>query len=136
LFDSVDNIKREIYISKLAGDNGLSPKVHDYFQFGDNIYMIMDKLDETLENMMYDNKFPMLYKKVQNKINLIHDLGIVHKDLKLDNIMVKGDDVFIIDFGLAFLLKDGDEELFSEDYIDNYPHIEFYKNGMKCNDWA
>lgn len=36
-FNNLDNIKREIYISKLAGDNNVSPKVHDYFKIDDNI---------------------------------------------------------------------------------------------------
>lgn len=98
----------------------------------------MDKMDDTLENVTYSNKFPLLYKKIQDKIKIMHNLGIIHRDLKLDNIMFKGNDVFIIDFGLSFVVDDKDEyeDLFGDDYIDNFPQINFYINGKKCNDWA
>ena len=36
-----------------------------------------------------------------NSLKAVHDLGIAHRDLKFDNVMMKGQDPVLIDFGLA-----------------------------------
>ena len=39
--------------------------------------------------------------KLYHKIKEIHDLGIHHNDLKPENVLVKDDGMFIIDFGVS-----------------------------------
>jgi serine/threonine protein kinase len=46
--------------------------------------------------------------QVLNAVSYMHNLGFVHGDLKLDNILLKGEQVALADFGQTVLLKDGD----------------------------
>ena len=41
-------------------------------------------------------------------INHIHNLGILHKDIKFDNILIEKGQIKIIDFGLAALRENWD----------------------------
>jgi serine/threonine protein kinase len=44
-------------------------------------------------------------------VNYIHSLGIVHRDLKLENILISEDTrVHLIDFGLSCYMKGGKAE--------------------------
>lgn len=38
-----------------------------------------------------------------NAVKYIHDLGIIHSDIKPQNIMVKGEDIKLIDFGISIV---------------------------------
>jgi serine/threonine protein kinase len=48
-----------------------------------------------------------LVAQVVRILDHIHGVCVVHRDLKPDNLMMKGDDVHLIDFGLATFYVDG-----------------------------
>lgn len=72
-------------------------------------FYIMDYIDgKTFEQEIFrEGKIFTLFESLQITKNLlesvvtIHQKGIVHRDLRIPNILLKEDDLYIIDFGLA-----------------------------------
>ncbi len=71
-------------------------------------YLVLEKLDETLQDLRLKDKTHVdppqvkhIFHDLLDAINSMHELGILHNDLKLANIMLKGQDVKLIDFGLS-----------------------------------
>ena len=54
-----------------------------------------------------------LFDEILNALEFAHSRGVVHRDLKPQNILVRkaDDQPQILDFGCAYLLDEGDEEL-------------------------
>ena len=54
---------------------------------------------------LYENKIKKILYKVFSGLNYIHEVGMVHRDLKPDNILYKDkgadSEIAIIDFGFA-----------------------------------
>lgn len=103
--------QREAYL--LAGKikHPAVPKVIDYFQFGENWYIVMEYIDgDSLEKQRKERNQPFSVKEVLLLIyqllqilDLLHnqDPPIIHRDIKPSNIKVKNDCVYLLDFGLA-----------------------------------
>ena len=103
--------------------NGL--KIYAYYDDDDHYILIMENGGRSLENIAcshkkkildlirydgyrsnyfyqsYLNKIHRYMVKLYHKIKEIHDLGIHHNDLKPENVLVKDDGMFIIDFGVS-----------------------------------
>ena len=126
--------RNEIEISKVAGDHGISPKIYDSYVCVNNkdsscygvIYMEYIK-GLTLSDFLYKyyskENVLIIRRLLEEKINKLHNLGILHSDLHSDNVMVVMDgsnikDVVIIDFGFSQYIKD---------YI-------YHRNHQKLND--
>lgn len=61
------------------------------------------------EGSIYSEKDSLvILKKVAHIVEYIHSLNIVHRDLRLPNILSQHDHVYIIDFGLAVCQNDTD----------------------------
>ncbi len=88
-------------------------------------------MDGTLSDITNQDEFPLLSGKIKDKLDKMHELGIVHRDLSIDNIMYKGTDIYIIDFGASFLVNPGDnnEDLYAEDVMNGNMQIDFYLDG-------
>lgn len=76
-------------------------------------FYIMDFIDgNTIEQEIFregktfslEESFIIL-EKLLNVIIRIHDQKIVHRDLRIPNILLKNDEIYIIDFGLASYIK-------------------------------
>ncbi|UOK56516.1 protein kinase [Bacillus sp. OVS6] len=76
---------------------------------------------ETFEDLIFIKKeaygekesFHILLK-VLRAVKILHDNGIVHRDLRIPNILMKNQSIHIIDFGLARRLNDSNEVFKSE----------------------
>lgn len=99
----------EIY-KKLEHCKGV-PHVH-YFGLHDNhYYLILDLMGSNLQEIFEErgNRFSlktciMIFKRLLNFFESIHDRGIIFRDLKPENILVGYDnpkELYIVDFGMA-----------------------------------
>jgi Kae1-associated kinase Bud32 len=93
--------KREAKILERLQNAGFSsPKLvaHDEKQTVFMEYLEGPKLRDILEKSDYRK----LCGQVGKKIASMHNNGIIHGDLTTSNMILKGDEIFFIDFGLSF----------------------------------
>ena len=103
---SKDNIllKNEARMYYVLGENTNIPQFRSYGKEGLYTYLIIDLLDSSLRNnkqYMFSPKIKIIGDQLVDCIKSIHDSGIIHRDIKPDNFMLKNDKLFVIDFGLA-----------------------------------
>ncbi|MCH9030987.1 MAG: protein kinase [candidate division Zixibacteria bacterium] len=88
-------------------DHPSFPKSHDRFEIGERVALVMDLVEgEPAENLI-DN----LHQDLPAAVNFLKKAfaamahagarGVIHADLKPENMLIKDDEVSIIDFGLA-----------------------------------
>ena len=71
----------------------------------DKGYLLMDKASKTLSDLSIDElsegKITYIIFQILQGVNYMHKHGIMHRDLKLNNILLYGNDVKICDFGCS-----------------------------------
>lgn len=79
----------------------------DQMSFEDTfeLFAVMEPLDSSLLDTIIKPKKPTeylhLFYQILSAVDAIHGLGYLHGDIKPDNIMVKGNDIRIIDYGFS-----------------------------------
>lgn len=106
------SIEKECTISKIAGELGIAPKI---LECGTKPptkndktlqYIVMEKLEGQTVYEKYKKNVPeIVMKQIQKLINILDDNHIKHNDLHLNNIMFHRDKPYIIDYGLANIIK-------------------------------
>lgn len=84
-------------------------KVRDTFEENDTVYFVMDfvegqSLGSKIKNQgtLYEQQVKKYSIQILNALKEIHKEGILHRDIKPDNIIIKPDDTAVlIDFGIA-----------------------------------
>lgn len=87
--------------------------IYEFFEFENNYYIVYEYVDgETLGNFLQKHsiKYPiislMISYEIIEAIEYIHKNGIIHRDIKPDNIMISKDgSVKVMDFGIAKVLS-------------------------------
>ncbi len=105
--------RREYKLLRKAMEVGLNvPKPIDFNEIDMKIVMEHikgDVLKETLDNYK-EEKRDKVSKLIGEQIALMHDNDIIHGDLTTSNMILKQDQVFLIDFGLGSIsLKSEDK---------------------------
>lgn len=98
---------------KQLGHHPQIPKLTAYFQEGQNLYLVQQYVDghnliELLEQngAFSEQQIRQVLLDVLPVLQSLHDQGVIHRDLKPDNIMQRRDGKHVlIDFGVAKLLK-------------------------------
>jgi len=66
-----------------------------------NCDIIMQKIDGVLVGDLPNIKLVNICKKIGKLVGIMHKNGITHGDLTTSNFIESGNNIFIIDFGLA-----------------------------------
>ncbi len=120
----IELVKREVEVLKLC-QHPNTLRLLDMFENQDYIYIVMELLHEDLFTYMEKRGFQLsevracsIVHSLATAIFYLHSYGIIHRDLKLDNIMMvdesEDSDVKIVDFGLSKMVGPG--ELCSEPF--------------------
>jgi len=110
----IKRFQREVRAFKIAKQNKITGVI-EYYNSGtihidgfDFLYILMEKASDDLASYLEKQKFDFtLNQKVSFCINLInsfrklHEVGIYHRDIKHDNILVVNDELKIGDLGLV-----------------------------------
>lgn len=92
--------KREV---KLLTRLDFAPNVFSYNDFKIEMEFIDGfLLKDILDSLNFNNRKKILIK-VGNQIAKMHDLNVIHGDLTTSNMILKGDKIYFIDFGLGFI---------------------------------
>ena len=98
----------------LRGIQGV-PRIRTFGKEGNYNYMVIDVLGDSIEK--YKNKQIHSIQKIGLQmidiIRDVHEKGIIHRDVKPENILCQNGNLFFIDFGLAIPFMN------EEQHIDN-----------------
>lgn len=125
----IDGVERELSIlQKLHHPNIVA--LEEFYEDADNYYIVMelvpggDLMDFVAANgAIGEDATQVITKQILEGIAYVHALGISHRDLKPDNILIKQDDpilVKITDFGLA---KFSDNSTFMKTFCGTLAYV-------------
>lgn len=105
--DRSDRTYMEIRILKQLKHNNII-KMKGWFEDDETIYVVLEYIDGKDCAKYYKEKLPnkmqvkTIMKQLISALTYIHSKGIVHRDIKLENILVdKNGNIKLIDFGLC-----------------------------------
>eukprot|EP01135_Chromosphaera_perkinsii_P009552 Nk52_evm2s1810 gene=Nk52_evmTU2s1810 len=121
--------------------------LHNCFEDNNYVYMVVELCDTELysylRNMgrkLRESEAREFLKQIVEGISYLHSFGIIHRDLKLSNLLVTGDKkIKIADFGLAAKLKNVDEtrktmcgtpNFIAPEIVQHQPH------GLQADVWS
>lgn len=113
-------------------DHPCIPKLYHHFSYGNHLFYSMEFIDgSNLEDVLFaeQSKFKekdalLVLKQMLDIMEYLHLRGIVHKDIRIPNMMLSEEKLFLIDFGLASKLgiraesMEEREELIQDDFYD------------------
>ncbi|MBM7703171.1 serine/threonine protein kinase [Metabacillus iocasae] len=93
------------------------PTLHEVIQDQGRLFIIMDYVNgKTFEDLIFvegktytESEALYVLLQVIEVVTYIHKQGIVHRDLRIPNVLFVEDEICIIDFGLARFIGDQDE---------------------------
>lgn len=103
------------------------PKFYEQFLFEGNLFFTMEHISgPNLEEYIFDHQVKLseveaiqLLLQLLNIVESLHVKHIIHRDIRLPNIIVHHDQLKLIDFGLArYIGEDTSNELSSRDSIE------------------
>ena len=99
-------------------------RIYDVFESLNDVYIIMQKGGESLKsyianlNLSFDEVLK-ISSQIANGLKCLHSLGIIHRDIKLENIVHVSNEFRLIDFGLSTIISS------SESTLDSYGTITY-----------
>ena len=97
-----------VYLSLLRKDSSGVVNIKSFGIIDKRNYIIMDYISCNLESYVTNCKESdslvtpeIVLKKMRQVVSKLHECGYVHRDLKPDNILVKNNDILLIDLGFS-----------------------------------
>eukprot|EP01119_Soliformovum_irregulare_P002803 TRINITY_DN13064_c0_g1_i1.p1 TRINITY_DN13064_c0_g1~~TRINITY_DN13064_c0_g1_i1.p1 ORF type:complete len:284 (-),score=31.50 TRINITY_DN13064_c0_g1_i1:130-981(-) len=141
------NIRREQRAGEILNHSGICAMV-DFYETDDECVFVFEYIDgSTLMEKMEEEDFQgfsedqakAIFKQLIEILRFCHSKGVVHRDIKLDNIMIDANErITLIDFGLC-------QEKASEACTNSAGSIEFCSpevrrrapyDGFKADSWS
>jgi serine/threonine protein kinase len=117
---SRQEIRNEINILKVM-DHPNIIRAYEVFENTSNIYLVLEWCDggDLYTRGPYSEKYSRrISKQLLSAVKYMHDRGVVHRDLKFENIMWENDsedsEIKIINFGLSRKFGYGEQDVMSE----------------------
>ncbi len=93
-------------------------KITDYFEENNTVYYVMEYIDGVTLQDLVSSKHVLseadsilFIKQIAEALQIVHNRGLVHRDVKPSNIMIRdNDDAILIDFGAALDILDDNPE--------------------------
>ena len=130
-----NTLNHESSVLKYLYDNRCRsiPSISWYGLHKTTLCLVTPLYDMTLTDFLQQNNFPheSLYKLFPKMITLmqnIHELHVIHRDIKPDNFMVKNNELFLIDFGLSHVCIDENSQ-----HVENTQQTEITGNIRFCS---
>jgi len=122
--NSKNRLEKEYQIYTFLNENNKNiniPKIYWFGEYKDCNILIMDKLGESLENIIKKLKYSFDLKsililtiKLLKLLKDIHSFNIIHQDIKPDNLALGRNkfrnEVYLFDFGLSKLKENEEKE--------------------------
>ncbi|HZG60016.1 MAG TPA: serine/threonine-protein kinase [Anoxybacillus sp.] len=111
------SFQREAQILKMLNHPRI-PKLYDSFMIKGIPHLVMELISgKTVEDLIFkeekmftERESFQLLMDILAIVQYIHQNGIVHRDLRIPNVILKEGNVYIIDFGLARFLTENERE--------------------------
>ena len=124
---SSNTLQKEAYYQAQAAKFGIAPKIKEINE--DEKYIIMDKLDRNLFDIVkkHNGEIPThVQRKIIRVISKMDETGVFHGDPNPANFMIKGQSMYMIDYGFA---RDIDQKLIRK-YQTTAPNKKFMILGL------
>jgi len=106
IYNELNNMK----ICSLENNN--SVKYYEHFHYRDKFVIVMELCDKSLQKILDERKEGFTYEQIfnimiqlNNTFKIMHKNKIIHRDIKLDNILVKYKDNNNKDSNINFIVK-------------------------------
>jgi serine/threonine protein kinase, bacterial len=109
-----------------ALDHPAIPKLHEKFFYNGDFYFTMDFINgKTFEDLIFyegraytEIEVFQILQQVLPVVKYLHNKNIVHRDLRIPNLIVVNNQLYLIDFGLARYI--GDKPTIHAEKLSNY----------------
>lgn len=99
-----------IYIELLKQAKNDFIGIKSFGAIDSNNYIVMEYIPRNIQEYISEHMSLLspfkTFKDLVNTVSHLHTRGYVHRDLKPDNILVKGDKIILIDLGIATKISD------------------------------
>ena len=111
LYRRVNSVKKDIIHKLMKIDSPYVAKIIDYGEYNGLTFVILPYFKYgSLEGKNYSEKrlFNTIIPDINEGLHVLHQTGIIHKDIKPSNIMIRNDrsGVSTIDFGISSLIEE------------------------------